>query len=89
VEKGGDHAFLVELGLLGEIQHVDPAECAIRSLLNQLLDGVRRLGISRLAQNRKQISGFAHRCVLSPHGRTVRAAKAAFRLPAFTHGVIW
>ncbi len=65
VQKGGDHAFLVEPGLRGEIQHVDPAERAIRSIPNQLLDSVGRLGISRLPQNRKQISGFAHRPVLS------------------------
>ncbi len=64
MEEGRDGTLLVETPLCGKFQHVDAAECAIRSFLNQLLDGVHGGGISRLAQNRKQIFGFAHGPIL-------------------------
>ena len=43
-----------------KIQHVDPAEVAIRRIPHQLLDRIDAAGIGRLPQKRKQIFGFAH-----------------------------
>ena len=64
MEEGGDRTFFVETPLCGKFQHVDAAERAIRGILNQLLEGVHGVGIDRLAQNRKQIFGFAHGPIL-------------------------
>ena len=64
VEEGCDRTLFVETPLCGKFQNVNAAECAIRGILNQLLNGIHGVGIGRLAQNRKQIFGFAHGPIL-------------------------
>ena len=60
VQKGGDRFLFVETPLRREIQHVDPAEVAIRRIPHQLLDRTYDAGIGGLLQKRKQVFGFAH-----------------------------
>jgi hypothetical protein len=53
MQKGRYRTLFVDTSLCCEIQHVDPAERAIWSAANQLLDGARRVGVGRLPQNRE------------------------------------
>jgi len=48
VQERGDGALLVDIGLLGKIEHVDPAERAVGSVAHERLNGRDRIGVGRL-----------------------------------------
>ena len=60
MQESSDRALLVETLLGREIQNIDTAKLAVRSVQDQPLNGGHRVGIRRLPQHRDQGSGFAH-----------------------------
>ena len=60
VQQACNDALFVELCPAGEIERVDAAERGIRRVLDQPLDRVRHIRLSRLSQRRKESFGLAH-----------------------------
>ena len=66
--------FLIEMLALGEVEGIDAGQAMIRRVAYQALEGRRRVGIGRLAQDREQGVRFAHAEELCPNQRPARAA---------------
>ena len=60
MQKGGDHALLIEAVLGGEGERVDAAEVAIGRVAHRALDRGNALGVGRLPQHAEKGFGFAH-----------------------------
>ena len=60
MQERGDGALFIDACPGSEIERIDAAKMAIRRFLNQPLDGVYRLRISRLAQGGEQCLCFVH-----------------------------
>ena len=70
MQEGRDGLFLAETCATREIEGVDAIERGVASLRDEALDGVDRLRIGGLAQNREMGDGFIH--AEPPGGRNGR-----------------
>ena len=72
MQKRGKRTLLVEVMLLGEIEHVDAAQLAIGHRGDRLLDGGDTIGVGRLPQHIEKSFRFAHRSRSSIPSRAPR-----------------